>query len=89
MSGEENKTLVRRMLSNAIEEAMVEAQRGLQNDEVAEYIHLAELALRGHHVIRWTPPGLSRPLCPHCGRAGEFYQWVATGRVTCICQFPA
>jgi hypothetical protein len=89
MSGEENKTLVRRMLSSAIEEAMAEAQRDLQDEEVAEYIHLTELALQGHHVIRWTPPGLSRPVCAECGRVGQFYQWVATGRVTCRCQFPA
>jgi len=85
MSADEHEALAQRMAAS-LEEAMTAAQHAMEAAEALEIIDLAALALRGVHVMPWHPPGLSRPVCPRCGRVDQMYQWVATGSVRCRCE---
>ncbi len=88
MSADEHEALAQRMTAS-LEAAMAAAQHTLEAAEARELIDLAALALRGVHVVQWRPPGLSRPVCLHCGRVDQMYQWVATGCVRCLCEIAA
>jgi len=84
MLNDDNET-IKRICAAALAEAMADAQQQMEDVETAEILGLAELAVQGRHVVRWRPPGPSRPVCPACGGVDEFYQSVETGCVHCRC----
>jgi hypothetical protein len=82
----DNRDAIRQRLTTELALAMAAAQAELE-DGAAEYMALAELATRGRHVVRWCPPGPSRPLCPRCHRTDQWYQSVVSGGVQCACEW--
>ena len=84
---DDNRDAIRQQLAAELADAMAAAQGQLDAAETAEYVTLAELAAQGRYVVRWRPPGPSRPICPRCYQTDQWYQSVFTGCVQCACEW--
>ena len=82
-----HRDAIRHLLAAELEDVIAAAQDQLEADETAEVMALAELAAQGRYVVRWCPPGPSRPVCARCHQTDQWYQSVLTGGVQCACEW--
>ncbi len=82
---EEDREAVARGLAAAVDAACAAAAAQLRDEESADCIRIAELAIRGIHGVPWRPPGLAAPICPCCRRTDGWIQRVPGGTVRCLC----